>query len=53
MRMQTMTFELVPAPAPYKGGLHEALCKAIHELDCEAINWLTDNVLSIEVKEQE
>ncbi len=29
--------------------LHEALCKAIHEQDPEAIQWLTDNIIDIQV----
>lgn len=29
--------------------LHEALCKAIHELDADAMNWLQDNVVDVDL----
>jgi hypothetical protein len=27
--------------------VHEALCKAIHEGNTDALNWLTDNIVDV------
>lgn len=52
--MHTIKFELTENAVPFGGAdniqdsLHEALCKAIHEQDPDAIDWLTDNVVNIQ-----
>lgn len=47
----TIKFEIDATPfngiTNPKDALHEALCKAIHEGDADALQWLEDNVLDL------
>lgn len=51
---ETVTFSIVKSASDFaaakgvKASLHEALCQGLHELDADALSWLTENVVSVD-----